>query len=218
MEAFYAAYDLITDSSWDFIVKLDGDLSFPPDYFQRCLEIFHQEPRLGIGGGLVCVERKGKLEEEFPDPAFHVRGPTKIYRKKCWENIGGLISVPGWDTFDIVRANMMGWRTRTFREVTLQHHRPTGGAYGSWANWVKNGYANYIVGYHPIFMVLKCARRFLRYPFGLAGIALMAGYVRGYVKRLPRVEDRDAIRYLRMQQVNHLLRRPSLWSMNLPER
>ena len=40
MEAFYAGYSILNDENWDFIVKLDGDLSFPPDYFEQCFKIF----------------------------------------------------------------------------------------------------------------------------------------------------------------------------------
>ena len=54
MEAFYAGYSVLTDDSWGFIVKLDGDLSFAPEYFERCFHIFGAERRLGIGGGTVC--------------------------------------------------------------------------------------------------------------------------------------------------------------------
>jgi biofilm PGA synthesis N-glycosyltransferase PgaC len=212
MEAFYEAYKLIEDEPWQFLVKLDGDLSFGPHYFEKCFEVFRVEPRLGIGGGLVCANLNERIDEEFRDPAFHVRGPTKIYRRECWQEIGGLIRMTGWDTFDGIKANMLGWSTRTFPDIKLIHHRPTGGAYGAWSNWTKNGLANYIVGYHPLFMFLKCVRRFCQKPYGIAGAGLLTGYVRGYLKRIPQVEDREAIQFLRKQQMNYLFGRKSLWN------
>jgi hypothetical protein len=30
----------VQSTDWDFIVKLDGDLSFDPDYFEKCFEHF----------------------------------------------------------------------------------------------------------------------------------------------------------------------------------
>ena len=33
VEAFYDGYKALTGNDWAFIVKLDGDLSFAPDYF-----------------------------------------------------------------------------------------------------------------------------------------------------------------------------------------
>src|ERR1035438_8955527 len=126
--------------SWDFIVKLDGDLSFSADYFEQCFKRFAADSKLGIGGGTICSHVNGVLEVESKiDPVFHVRGATKIYRRACWEQIGGLIRAPGWDTVDEVKANMLGWSTRTFPELKLVHHRPAGQAYGRWSNVGKNG-------------------------------------------------------------------------------
>src|SRR5664280_162232 len=203
MEAFYDGYRLIEKDPWEFIAKLDGDLSFEADYFERCLRAFQGESRLGMGGGLVCTNVNGIIEEEFHDPVFHVRGPTKIYRRECWDAIGGLIQTPGWDTFDQIKANMLGWETRTFCDIKLVHLRPTGGAYGTWSNWTKNGLANYIVGYHPLFMVLKCLRRCFQKPYGVAALGLMAGFLRGYFKNIPQVQEADVIRYLRKQPVSY---------------
>lgn len=214
MEAFYDGYNLVHQESFEFLVKLDGDLSFDAAYFERCFSALQAEPRLGIGGGLVCTSADGKIEAEFDDPPFHVRGPTKIYRRDCWRQIDGLIRSPGWDTFDQVKANMLGWKTRTFPDIKLIHHRPTGGAYGAWSNYTKNGLANYVVGYHPLFMFLKCVRRFFRRPYGLAAIALMAGFLRGYMRRIPQAEDRAVIHYLRKQQMNCLFGQKSLWDRN----
>ena len=35
VESFYEGYRLIEKESWDYVVKLDGDLSFAPDYFEN---------------------------------------------------------------------------------------------------------------------------------------------------------------------------------------
>ena len=35
MEAFYDGYRFIEREPWDFLVKLDGDLSFGPEYFEK---------------------------------------------------------------------------------------------------------------------------------------------------------------------------------------
>ncbi len=115
MDAFYAGFSLIEAEKWDFLVKLDGDISFAPDYFERCLERFASDPKLGIGGGTVCADVDGVSRvESVGDPPFHVRGATKIYRRACWDQIAPLIKAPGWDTLDEVKANYLGSRTRWF--------------------------------------------------------------------------------------------------------
>jgi len=213
IETFYDGYPLAENEEWDFIVKFDGDLSFEPDYFERCIRHFDEDPKLGVGGGLICGLFNGVLEQESKgDPHFHVRGATKIYRRECWRDIGGLLMSSGWDTLDEVKANMCGWTSYSFPELKLLHHRPAGAADGAWKNWVKNGRANYFSGYHPLFMLLKCAKRVIEKPYGIAALGLMTGFVGGYFKRAPQVPDRELIRYLRQQQMKRLMFRESLWS------
>ena len=154
----------------------------------------------------------GTLVVEAPDdPVFHVRGATKIYKRECWDRIGGLIRRPGWDTVDEYHANMLGFTTYTFPEVKLCHFRPAGSSQGAWRNWMKNGLANYVAGYHPIFMLCKCARRALGKPYGIAATGLLIGFLKGYVKGMPQVNNRDLIRFVRQQQMRRLFMRESLW-------
>lgn len=213
IDAFYDGYAAIRHADWEYLVKFDADLSFPPDYFEACFRFFDRDTRLGIGGGTICNEISGQLVPESTiDPHFHVRGATKIYRRACWEQIGGLIKAPGWDTVDEVKANMLGWRTYTFPHLKLLHHRMAGGAYGAWNNWVKNGRANYTTGYHPLFMFMKCIRRLFAKPYLVGGVGLWIGFLGGYLQRVPQVPDPGVIRYFRRQQLNRLMGRPSLWS------
>jgi glycosyltransferase involved in cell wall biosynthesis len=212
IEAFYDGYALIGDNAWDFLVKFDSDLSFDSNYFEQCLAKFTADPKLGIGGGMICQEHEGRLTCEAPgDPAFHVRGATKIYRRSCWEAIGGLLKAPGWDTVDELKANMLGWTTYTFKDVPLRHHRFTGSADGTWKNQVKFGLSNYIAGYHPLFMFSKCLKRLFQPPYFVGAIGLAWGFCKGYLHRVRQVEDPALIHYVRQQQINRLLFRPSLW-------
>ena len=212
VEAFDAGYANLRVQDWEFIVKLDADLSFEPDYFERCLDLFGRDSTLGVGGGTVCkIERGRTVIDSEGDPPFHVRGATKIYRRRCWDEISPLIKAPGWDTIDEVKANFHGWKSRTFDVPRVVQHKPTGSADGRWRNWFKNGLANYMTGYHPLFMLAKCARRALRRPLLVESAALFAGFCSGYLKGLQPGIDRDAIRYLRRQQIRRLLQQPSIY-------
>jgi len=211
IEAFYDGYVKV-QHTWDFLVKLDGDVSFDSDYFERCFKKFSDNSKLGIGGGTVCNMIKGQITPESKlDPPFHVRGATKIYRRECWDQIGELLRAPGWDTLDELKANMLGWKTLTFTEVRILHHKPAGSADGSWTNWVKNGLANYLVGYHPLFMFIKSIRRTVHPPYFIQAAGLLFGFLSGYVKGIPQIPDRDLIAYLRKQQVRKMLLQRSLW-------
>ena len=210
IEAFYEGYKALRTQAWDFIVKMDGDLTFERDYFERCFEYFKKDQILGIGGGDIYHLINGKYVLE-KNPRFHVRGATKIYRKPCWDDIGELIKAPGWDTLDEVKANMMGWNTRSFADIMVIHHRFTGAANGAWSNMVKNGKANYICGYHPIFMLFKCIKRLNHKPYIIASIGLLYGFLSGYFKKQPQIDDRNLIDYLRKQQIRRFIFKDSIW-------
>jgi len=210
IDAFDEGYRSLTYPNWEFLVKLDGDLEFEEDYLEKCLQRFVNNPKLGIGGGMIYHVLSGqpKLEKV---PRFHVRGATKIYRKKCWDDIGGLVKAPGWDTIDEVKSHMLGWTTESFPEIRVIHRRFTGAAAGWWANSLKNGRANYLCGYHPLFMILKCIRRIFKRPYLVDSVGLICGFLGGYVNNEPQIEDRAFNEYLRKQQVRRLIRFKTIW-------
>jgi biofilm PGA synthesis N-glycosyltransferase PgaC len=210
VEAFNDGYNALRCPDWDFIVKLDGDLTFAPDYFGRCFEHFRNEPRLGIGGGDIYHDICGDLKREV-NPRFHVRGATKIYKRDCWKAIVKLWQGPGWDTIDEVKANMLGWNTQSFPELRLLHHRITGSADGWWRDGVKHGLVCYISGYHPIFVAASCLYRLTRRPYILRSFSICFGFFKGYLTRVQRVNDTRLITYIRSQQLNRIYGRETIW-------
>jgi glycosyltransferase involved in cell wall biosynthesis len=210
MEAFRAGLARIEDTDWRYLVKLDADLEFDEDYFERCLEAFASDATLGIAGGKVHDVYPDRIVHD-PHPDFHVRGATKIYRRECWKDIGGVIDAPGWDTLDEVKANQLGWKTRTLAEPPIYQLRPTGEAAGSWSNWVKNGAAAYRSGYHPAYVAARAGRRLMRPPSITAPTGLIWGYLKAVLTKPDRVDDPELLRYVKQQQWNRLIGRDSMW-------
>lgn len=203
IETVMAGYGSLSATDWDFLAFLDADIELEPDYFQRCFREFSNDLRLGIGGGVLCELRDG-VPNVQPAPADHVRGATKIYRRECWKAIG-LTPIPGYDTYDEIKAHYLGWHTRSFPNVQALHLRPAGAAWGSWRDAVKNGHMDYFLGYHPLFMLLKCFKRLFKRPYLTNGLGHLWGYVGGYAHHRPQVEDKSAIHYVRQQQLRRLL-------------
>jgi glycosyltransferase involved in cell wall biosynthesis len=210
VEAFNVGVQRVEDIDWDFLVNLDGDLKFAEDYFERCLAEFATDSALGIAGGKVYDVYPDRIVHD-PHPDFHVRGATKIYRRACWNDIGGLVEALGWDTLDEVKANQLGWATRTLAEPTIHQLRPTGRAAGTWSNWVKNGAAAYQCGYYPGFVLMRAGRRLVQPPSITAPIGLLWGYLFAWLSRADRVDDPELLRYVRQQQLNRLLGRETMW-------
>ena len=210
VEAFYKGFDLVEDLEFDYIVKFDADLSFGRDYLERCHAKFELQPKLGIGGGMIYNMINGvrTLEEH---PAFHVRGATKIYRRACWEDIGGLFKVPGWDTLDEVKAQMTGWETESFPDIAIDQLRMTGGAAGQWANWKKNGRASYIAGYDPFYLTARAIKKVVRSAELVAGFGLITGYLTAMAKRIPQVDDPELLAFLKKNQRNRLIGKSTIW-------
>ena len=195
---------------FDFLARLDADITFEADYFERLFREFHRNPRLGIAGGVCFVPWKGRLVEE-KHPRFHTRGGLKTYRVRCFQEIGGLEKELGWDTVDEIRAHMLGWETRSFPELKAIHHRPTQTASGALKGKRNMGIAAYFVGYHPLFLLARACRNMARPPYILGGLSMLYGYLGGCAKSLPRIRDRELIRYVREQQWNRLTGKISIW-------
>jgi glycosyltransferase involved in cell wall biosynthesis len=210
IEAFYSGYDALSFQDWQFMGKLDGDLSFAPDYFERCLEKFRDNPSLGIGGGVLFHYEDGRRVLE-KSPSFHVRGGAKIYRRACWEALGGLWVGPGSDTVDEVKANMLGWKSLSFSDIPMLHHRFTGASWGRWGGLIKDGKIDYVTGYHPLFVAAKLLVRSTRRPYLAGSLAHLYGYLTASVLRMQRVQDREFIRYLRSQQLARLFGSSTIW-------
>ena len=210
VQAFNEGYSRIAISDWQFVVKLDGDLSFDADYFERCFTCFRNEPRLGVGGGAMYHMVNGHEHLE-KGPVFHVRGATKIYSRECWDAIGGFVPAAGWDTLDEVKAQMLGWNTRCFFDIRLIHHRTTGAADGSWKSSVKYGKANYVSGYHPLFVLAKSVRRLLKKPYIIDSAGILYGYISSYFNGTSRVDDPRLIAFVRRQQLRRLIGAESIW-------
>ena len=49
----------------------------------------------------------------------HTRGGLKTYRRACYDEIGGIREVDGWDGVDNLVAQMNGWETENFTEIKL---------------------------------------------------------------------------------------------------
>jgi poly-beta-1,6-N-acetyl-D-glucosamine synthase len=210
MEAFYEGYKAIQTLDWEFLVKLDADLTFDADYFENCFQHFDRDPKLGIGGGEIRHEIDGEMKAE-KNPTFHVRGATKIYRRACWEAIDGLWTASGWDTIDEVKANMKCWNTYTFTELGLFHHRFTGSEEGLLRDRVKHGVACYVAGYHPLFVAASCVHRLAQKPRVTGSLAILYGFLKAHVTRPPRLRDRSYVAYIRGQQLRRLCGMETIW-------
>jgi poly-beta-1,6-N-acetyl-D-glucosamine synthase len=185
---------------YNYLVKLDADLEFDEDYFEKLIKQFEINSNLGIAGGYCVNSIRGEKIKMDNTPEFHVRGATKMYRQKCFIEIGGLMPKFGWDGIDEMKAMMLGWETKSFRDILVFHLRPTGKETGLLRYAWRRGVLNYFMGYNPLYLVLSSINNFSKKPYILFGITLLAGYIYSYITNSEQINDKNLIKFIKQFQ------------------
>ncbi len=152
IQAFQKGFDTV-DDNYDVIVKLDADLILPTHYFETIISHFTSDDSIGMVGGFAYIEKNNEWILENLTDKDHIRGAFKAYRKKCFNQIGGLKPAMGWDTVDELLAKFYGWKVITDESLKVKHLKPTGANYNKAARF-KQGEAFYSLGYgFPITVI-----------------------------------------------------------------
>lgn len=181
----------------DVLINVDADISVAPDYFERLVAQFETDPSLGIASGSIFeLERGGWRQRHLTGST--VVGASRAYRWACLQDIMPLEERVAWDGLDEFKANAREWRTRTFEDLKIRHHRREGERDGTnWRARRNQGHAAYYLGYRPWYLVLRALWQARREP---AALGMVSGYAAAALKRDPRSSDENARAYLRRQQ------------------
>jgi glycosyltransferase involved in cell wall biosynthesis len=180
----------------DIIVKLDADVSFEPNFFERLLAEFADDQRLGIASGVAYEQRDGASSRRYSTRP-HLHGQVHAYRLRCLREISPLEARIGWDTIDAVKAEAHGWRARNFEHLPFRHHRTSGKRDGRPGAWVNRGRAAHYMGYRLSYLLLRTLYRARRDP---AALGLIRGYLSAALRREQRCPDPVVIRLIRLEQ------------------
>lgn len=210
--AFNAGCARLKDVPFDIIGNLDADITFEPDYLAFLLEKFGANPRLGVAGTPFVEDHdrtdKHTYAHQFAD-ATHVSGACQMFRKKCFDEVGGYIPVKAGaiDWIAVTTARMKGWQTRTFTEKVCFHHRKLGvgsGSHGKLRMRFHYGRKAYSVGGHPVWECLRGMFQMRQKPFVVGGLWFIAGYVSSAVRRADRVVSPELMQFHRAEQMSRL--------------
>jgi biofilm PGA synthesis N-glycosyltransferase PgaC len=196
----------LTGLAYDIIGSLDADLSFDREYFEFLLHKFAGDPGLGLAGTPFTEE--GLTYDYRFSSTEHVSGACQLFRRECFEAIGGYVPLKGGgiDDVAVVSARMMGWRTKTFTEMTTRHHRPmgTGNNGHKIAVSFQSGQRAYRLGWHPVWQIFRSAYQMTRKPYVAGGAALLLGYAYAFLRRADRPVTQELIEYQRRDQMRRL--------------
>ena len=131
VSAFNKGLSTVDKHEWDLIGKFDGDILLPPNYFETTIAAFENNPKLGLVGGLLYIQQQDSWIYEAVSKKQKVRGPIKLYRVECFDEIGGLRKGIGWDTADQILCEFYGWKSTTIKTLEVKHLKPTGSGYST---------------------------------------------------------------------------------------
>jgi hypothetical protein len=206
VQAFNAGYERVKGLPYAIIGNLDADISFEKDHFEFLTGKFAQDPTLGVAGTVFQEEGYSSETDSF-EGRSHVSGQCQLFRRQCWEEIGGYIPhrAGGIDWMAVITARMKSWKTESFRERSFFHHRHLGTAERSaLSSLFSYGEKDYYMGGHPVWELFRVAYKAVKRPYIVGGLALGLGYCSALIRRTPRPVSRELMEFHRKEQMAKL--------------
>jgi glycosyltransferase involved in cell wall biosynthesis len=205
VHAFNAGLERVGSTDFDVIGNLDADISFDPGYLEFLMKKFAEDPRLGVAGTPFTEDGGYDTARDSFEGENHVAGGCQLFRRRCFEDVGGYTANPGGgvDWIAVTTARMKGWKTRSFPEKRFHHYRTLGTAGRSRvAASFSYGEKDYYLGGSPLWQLFRVAYRATKQP--VDGAALLAGYGWAAIRRTKRPVSRELMRFHRREQMKKL--------------
>jgi len=207
VRAFRAGWRRLRPLEFDFIGNLDADVTFGPDYFERLIDEFVRNPRLGVGGGWVCEKRRGAFRPRPGNTTRDASGAVEIFRRRCFEEIEGFpeLRYGGEDAAAQAVARMHGWEVASFPHLRVQHHKTPGSQLAlNCRLQFREGFRDYVLGYHPLYLAGKCVRRVTVRPWLLGSAFRLGGYLWALMRRVRQGLDPKVVAFVRREQLERI--------------
>jgi glycosyltransferase involved in cell wall biosynthesis len=201
--SFNAGYERVRNIGYEIIGNLDADVLLDEDHFEFLLRKFREDVNLGVAGTIFKEEGYSSETDSF-EGHKHVSGQCQLFRRRCFEDIGGYTpnKAGGIDWIAVTTARMMGWKTQSFREKWFFHQRSLGTAEcGVVTSNFLYGEKDYYLGGHPVWELFRVAYRMTKTPYFIGGIALGLGYLWALLRRREKPVSDALMRFHRREQM-----------------
>jgi glycosyltransferase involved in cell wall biosynthesis len=204
--AFNAGLERVKSLKFEVLGNLDSDVSFEPDYLAFLLQKFEEDSKLGVAGTPFVEQGYDSGKDSF-EGENHVAGACQLFRYDCFQEVGGFVPnrAGGVDWIAVTTARMKGWKTRSFAEKRIQHHRPIGTAErGEVSAMYAHGQKDYYLGGSSIWQIFRAGYRMTKKPLLLGGAAILLGYCSAAIRRINRPVTPELMRFHRQEQMKKL--------------
>lgn len=173
---------------FEFVGLLDADTVLEAKYFEKLINEFNKDEKLGIATGGIYFNINGtpqleKTNENLP------RGTGRLWTKECFMNTGYLAK-PSADSISNIKAILCGWEIKKFKNIVAVQKRRTSSAEGLWKGLTINGQKAYYLNKHPLLVLLNVIYFTTKKPY-YTGIAFLYGYSVSVFKRKEKIDDEE---------------------------
>lgn len=180
---------------------LDADVLLPAQHYERLIAEFLADGSLGVASSVLKVPGAKNLEawqrSDLP------RGPTQLFSIACWQAMGGLPRVQGYDAIANLKAKNRGFRTKLVTDLVASHRRETSTREGHARGFERRGsYAHYL-HLNPILVLGRSLAYSLDAPH-MKGAHFLKGWARAALARKPRCPDPEVVRHYRYERVREV--------------
>lgn len=201
MQGVEAASTSVPD--WDYMLKIDADSYLTPNYVEKLIVRFEDNSRLGVVSGVPFGEKLWKS---------HASDGAKVYRRECWDSIGGLDSVSGFDLHALLKARMKGWKVASFPEIQYEQRRSW--EKGTLIRWMLTGRVRYKFGYSLPHTALASAISLRKKPTVIGGLIFFLTFLTYRLSGSGKPFDAEFYRFMKMfcridavERLNYILRK-----------
>lgn len=189
--------------NYKYISLLDADTILEREYFEKLINQFEKDAKLGIASGGIYHNVNGKLKwrkgsERLP------AGTGRMWVKDCFLETGGYIVEPSPDSISNVKALIHGWTIKKFKNIVATQTRFTSSAEGLWNGYKSNGFMSYYLNKHPLLIILNTVYFTSKKPYYI-GIAYLYGYILSCFKRKDKISDQEIKDYYWNSSIKKLL-------------
>lgn len=203
---------------YDYVAKIDADVMLPDDYFEKLMEKFEKNSKLGVACGAPhivkkefqksfkdlldgmntndVVKRMWYIPNEFPD--------ERLYKKECLDEIGAFPITYAPDSIMHAKAKLRGWETKLVEDTECYLTRKTSSVRGLWNGFKTNGYVKYYLNYNLAVILLNVLYESTKKPHYHA-FALLYGYCLGIIKGEDKIDDQEIRDYFRHKRLKEIL-------------